>query len=139
MPRTKIAAEEREGGSHSIMFDEPATVDVANGDGEGATAAQDFDDEAQTLAASGFPQQQAMALSFNDLPSRAQHLVLNELMVRNSADAGVIFTTLPGPAEGTGKSDLDSVRYLSDLEVLCADLPPVLLVHSNAVTVTVSL
>jgi potassium/chloride transporter 9 len=138
MPRTKIAAEEREGGSHSIMFDEPGT-DAADDAVDGATATQQSDDEVQTLAASGFPQQQAMALSFNDLPARAQHLVLNELMVRNSADAGVVFTTLPGPAEGTGQSELDSVRYLSDLEVLCADLPPVLLVHSNAVTVTVSL
>jgi potassium/chloride transporter 9 len=134
MPRTKIAAEEREGGSNSIMFDEPATVDA----NEGASADSDSD-EAQTLAASGFPQQQSLALSFNDLPARAQHLVLNELMVASSADAGVVFTTLPGPAEGTGASEADSVRYLSDLEVLCAGLPPVLLVHSNAVTVTVSL
>ena len=139
MPRTKIAAEEREGGSNSIMFDEPGTIDDDANEGAAAAQDSDDDDEAQTLAASGFPRQQALALSFNNLPARAQHLVLNELMVASSADAGVVFTTLPGPAEGTGASEADSVRYLSDLEVLCADLPPVLLVHSNAVTVTVSL
>jgi potassium/chloride transporter 9 len=91
------------------------------------------------LAASGYPAQQAMPMSFNDLPSRAQHLILNELIARNSTNTSVVFTTLPVPSDGTGENEEDSVRYLSDLEVLCQGLPPVLLVHSNTVTVTVSL
>lgn len=82
---------------------------------------------------------QSMALSFNDLPSRAQHLILNELMRQNSADTAVILTTLPIPVEGTCMSEEASVRYLSDVEVLCNELPPVLLVLSNHMTVTVSL
>ena len=80
-----------------------------------------------------------MAVGENDLPCRAQHLILNELMKRESKDAAVVFTTLPCPMEGTARSEADSVRYLSDLETLCHDLPPTLLVHSNSMTVTMNL
>ncbi|OTB07755.1 hypothetical protein M426DRAFT_317648 [Hypoxylon sp. CI-4A] len=82
---------------------------------------------------------QSLSLSFNDLPSRAQHLILNELMRLNSGDAAVILTTLPIPEEGTCKSEDDSLEYLTDIEVLCHELPPVLLVLSNNMTVTVNL
>ncbi|KAI0840009.1 amino acid permease-domain-containing protein [Hypoxylon sp. FL0890] len=82
---------------------------------------------------------QSLPLSFNDLPSRAQHLILNELMRQHSSDAAVLMTTLPIPKEGTCKSEDASIRYLSDIEVLCHELPPVLLVLSNNMTVTVSL
>lgn len=78
-------------------------------------------------------------LSFNDLPCRAQHLMLNELMRNQSADAAVMLTTLPSPVEGTSKSEEACVAYLSDLEVLTKGLPPVMLVHSNSMTVTMSL
>ena len=89
--------------------------------------------------ATGFPFQRSVPLSFNDLPCRAQHLILNELIQQHSRDTAVIFTTLPSPIEGTCKSEEDSIGYLSDLEVLCQDLPPVLLVHSNSMTVTMNL
>jgi solute carrier family 12 (potassium/chloride transporters), member 9 len=89
--------------------------------------------------ASGYPLQQSIPLSFNDVPCRAQHLILNELMQSQSAETAVIFTTLPPPLEGTHRSQKDSVSYLSDLEVLCQSLPPVLLVHSNSMTVTMAL
>jgi potassium/chloride transporter 9 len=82
---------------------------------------------------------QAVPLSFNDLPCRAQHLILNELIRQNSAHTAVMFTTLPSPVAGTSKSDEASVAYLSDLEVLCKGCPPCLLVHSNSMTVTMSL
>lgn len=82
---------------------------------------------------------QGLALSFNDLPSRAQHLILNELLRENSRDTAVLFTTLPIPEEGTCQSEEASIQYLSDIEVLCNELPPVLLVLSNNMTVTVSL
>ncbi|KAI1375215.1 amino acid permease-domain-containing protein [Hypoxylon crocopeplum] len=82
---------------------------------------------------------QSLPLSFNDLPSRAQHLILNELMRQHSSDAAVLLTTLPIPEEGTCKSEEASLRYLTDIEVLCHELPPVLLVLSNNMTVTVSL
>ncbi|KAM0324082.1 hypothetical protein ACHAQA_008271 [Verticillium albo-atrum] len=82
---------------------------------------------------------QGVALSFNDLPSRAQHLILNELMRRHSGDTAVLFSTLPIPADGTCRDEAASVQYLSDVEVLCHELPPVLLVLSNNMTVTVGL
>ncbi|KAL2129795.1 hypothetical protein VTI74DRAFT_7286 [Chaetomium olivicolor] len=82
---------------------------------------------------------QALSLSFNDLPSRAQHLILNELMRQNSGDTAVMLTTLPIPEENTCQSEEASLAYLSDVEVLCNGLPPVLLVLSNHMTVTVSL
>lgn len=89
--------------------------------------------------ATGYPGVASVPLSFNDLPSRAQHLILNELMARQSGDTAVIFTTLPSPVEGTSLSAEDSASFLSDLEVLWQDLPPCLLVHSNSMTVTMNL
>lgn len=56
-------------------------------------------------------------LSFNDLPSRAQHLILNELIRKYSHDTAVVFTTLPSPQSNTSKSEKDSVEYLAGLEV----------------------
>lgn len=82
---------------------------------------------------------QGIPISFNDLPCRAQHLILNELMRKESDDTAVMFTTLPSPVEGTSKSQEASAAYLADLEVLCRGCPPVLLVHSNSMTVTMSL
>lgn len=82
---------------------------------------------------------QSFSLSFNDLPSRAQHLVLNELMRRNSTETAVTLTTLPVPAEDTSRDELDTISYLSDIELLCNELPPTLLVLSNSMTVTVGL
>lgn len=89
--------------------------------------------------ASGFPGPASVPLSFNDLPSRAQHLILNELMVQHSSETAVIFTTLPSPVLGTSHSEQDCASYLSDLEVLWQGLPPCLLVHSNSMTVTMNL
>ncbi|KAG5933224.1 hypothetical protein E4U53_001059 [Claviceps sorghi] len=79
------------------------------------------------------------SLSFNDLPSRAQHLILNELMRKHSRETAVILTTLPIPSEGTSLDEHSTIRYLSDVELLCSELPPTLMVLSNNMTVTVSL
>jgi solute carrier family 12 (potassium/chloride transporters), member 9 len=93
----------------------------------------------QHPAASGYPSHAAMPLSFNDLPCRAQHLILNELITRHSAETAVMFTTLPSPIEGTCLDSASSEAYVSDMEVLCCDVPPCLLVHSNSMTVTMNL
>lgn len=82
---------------------------------------------------------QNIALSFNELPSRAQHLILNELMRQNSKDTAVLLSTLPIPSEGTSLDEMATIQYLSDVEVLCSQLPPTMLVLSNNMTVTVSL
>jgi potassium/chloride transporter 9 len=82
---------------------------------------------------------QSVALSFNDLPSRAQHLILNELMKQHSSDTAVLLSTLPIPSEGTCADEPATVQYLSDVELLCSELPPMIMVLSNNMTVTVSL
>lgn len=90
---------------------------------------EDEDDSAASSSDGG-----GLPLSFNDLPSRAQYLILNELLRQHSSESAVLFTTLPIPAEGTCRNEEASVQYLSDIEVLCNDLPPVLLVLSNNMT-----
>ncbi|KAI6785072.1 Vacuolar cation-chloride cotransporter 1 [Emericellopsis cladophorae] len=80
-----------------------------------------------------------LSLSFNDLPSRAQHLILNELMRRHSAETALLMSTLPIPADGTALDEKSTISYLSDVELLCNELPPTLMVLSNNMTVTVSL
>ena len=144
-PGTKVTAEENN--ERSIMFStdpesspeqiKPKLATLEHPD----TYRQPSHNEGQSASsqATGFPFPQSLPLSFNDLPCRAQHLILNELISRESMETAVVFTTLPSPTEGTSKSVEDSVRYLSDLEVLCLGLPPVLLVHSNSMTVTMSL
>lgn len=135
VPRTTVATED--GPGPSIMFTD------ASSPSRGSPARHHQSIYAHGTpsgpAASGFPFPQSMPLSFNDLPCRAQHLILNELMRQNSHDTAVLFTTLPSPVEGTCASEEDCVSYLSDLEVLCQDLPPVLLIHSNSMTVTMNL
>lgn len=141
VPRTTVATED--GPGPSIMFTDAASPS------KGSPSQQHHHhpsiyapggDPAAATSASGFPFPQSMPLSFNDLPCRAQHLILNELMRRHCRrHTAVLFTTLPSPVEGTCASEDDCVNYLSDLEVLCHDLPPVLLVHSNSMTVTMNL
>ena len=97
------------------------------------------DSESLSTTANGFPAAAALPLSFNDLPSRAQHLIINDLITQNGEDTAVVFTTLRAPVEGTYKSETDSLAYVSDIEVLCGGLPPTLLVHSNSMTVTMNL
>ena len=109
-------------------------VDIPESASTYSLGPEDEDDD----AGSGY-NTQGMPLSFNDLPSRAQHLILNEVMRQSSKDTAVLFTTLPIPEENTCKSEEASLAYLSSIEVLCNELPPVLLVLSNNMTVTVSL
>ncbi|KIW17878.1 hypothetical protein PV08_05073 [Exophiala spinifera] len=142
LPETRLAGEE--GVGPSIMFaDEPhprrQTVDEVD-PGTGRSIYQrTTEDGTRSRTPAGFPSAASIPLSFNDLPSRAQHLILNELISQNSEDTAVIFTTLPAPVDGTYKSEADSLGYISNLEVLVGGLPPTLLVHSNSMTVTTSL
>ena len=144
VPRTAVATDD--GPGPSIMFAEPAEARAARPrhsiyDRNGGGAANGSSATSLPALASGFPADGGVPLSFNDLPCRAQHLILNELMrsYSGTGDTAVVFTTLPGPMAGTGASEEDSVAYLGDLEVLCDGLPPVLLVHSNSMTVTTNL
>ncbi|KAF2474876.1 solute carrier family 12 protein [Lindgomyces ingoldianus] len=145
VPRSSIAAEETPG--PSIMFaDMPSPSTTRTKDPVSSCVypsphipADPTSSEDQASQATGYPIQQAIPLSFNDLPCRAQHLILNELIRQHSSETAVVFTTLPSPMEGTCETEIESVKYISDLEVLCQGLPPVLLVHSNSMTVTMNL
>lgn len=138
IPETKVAAEE--GTGPSIMFapsettrpgTKPSIYKRSASPGPAAPA--------QGERASGYPSHASIPMSFNDLPVRAQHLIVNELMRAQSNKTAVILTTLPSPVEGTCRDPAASELYLSDLEVLYGDLPPCLLVHSNSMTVTMNL
>lgn len=147
VPITRVATED--GPGPSIMFaDTPSPPTrrhprLPSAYQNKASLASDINEEAEENDSSSHRgssySTQALPLSFNDLPCRAQHLILNELMQRESADTAVLFTTLPSPTQGTCESAEASMNYLSDLEVLCKDCPPMLMVHSNSMTVTISL
>jgi potassium/chloride transporter 9 len=141
IPEAKVNTEAEEGNGPSIMFaahNSPPRFNKLDSIYARRPSATPPTIRSHTNA-SGYPSIASVPLSFNDLPSRAQHLILNELMVQHSGDTAVIFTTLPSPVEGTSLSEEDSASYLSDLEVLWQDLPPCLLVHSNSMTVTMNL
>ncbi|GES62518.1 putative cation chloride cotransporter [Aspergillus terreus] len=138
IPETQVNTEE--GAGPSIMF--AASSSPARGSSnkrESIYTRRSSSGTSRTGAASGYPRRASIPLSFNDLPSRAQHLILNELMANHSSETAVLFTTLPSPFEGTALSETASESYLSDLEVLWQGLPPCLLVHSNSMTVTMNL
>ena len=143
IPEPRVATEE--GAGPSIMFAEspPRAGLGARESIYRRAAAPSLDSPAETPSggnpASGFPGQASVPLSFNDLPCRAQHLILNELIQKNSEKTAVVFTTLPSPVEGTWRDKEASESFVSDLEVLCGGLPPCLLVHSNSMTVTMNL
>ncbi|EXJ78955.1 hypothetical protein A1O3_08455 [Capronia epimyces CBS 606.96] len=142
VPATQMASEE--GAGPSIMFAEDPhprrqKADEPEESGGVSIYQRAKDNGSPPKPASGYPTAAAAPLSFNDLPSRAQHLILNDLISQNSDDTAVIFTTLPAPVEGTYRSETDSLRYISDLEVLVGGLPSTLLVQSNSMTVTTNL
>lgn len=143
VPLTKVVSEE--GAGPSIMFaDEPHPRRQKTDEETSAAAARSIyqrpkEENSATRPSSGYPTAASIPLSFNALPSRAQHLILNDLMAQHSDDTAVIFTTLPAPVDGTYRSETESLGYISDLEVLVGGLPPTLLIHSNSMTVTTNL
>lgn len=109
-----------------------------------AHASLDVDDEDKphvSFKATPHPyhEQQDLELDFNILPAKAQYLILNDLIRSHSEDTAVVFTTLPAPPPGTYQDEDKSVEYVSGLELMCEDIPPVLLIHSNSLVVTLAL
>ena len=78
-------------------------------------------------------------IKFDDLPSRAQYLILNDMMVQLSRNSALIFSTLPIPPLGTYKSEEDSLEYVRDIDVWLERLPPTMLINSQTMTVTTAL
>lgn len=142
IPETRVASEE--GTGPSIMFADTSSSPTPSGSSGPRESiyrrtAPSSAAAAHSAPASGFPSQASVPLSFNDLPCRAQHLILNELIKKHSEKTAVVFTTLPSPIEGTWRDKDASESFVSDLELLCDGLPPCLLVHSNSMTVTMNL
>jgi solute carrier family 12 (potassium/chloride transporters), member 9 len=111
-----------------------------------AHASLDVDDEdkphvsfKRTPQPQHYDQRPDLEIDFNILPAKAQYLILNDLIRSHSDDTAVVFTTLPAPAAGTYEDEDKSVEYVSGLELLCEDIPPVLLIHSNSLVVTLAL
>lgn len=78
-------------------------------------------------------------LVFNDLPSKAQHLILNDVMTQLSNHSDLIFSTLPIPALGTHDDPDSSLLYVEDLHIWLKGLPPTMLINSQTMTVTTAL
>jgi len=108
-----------------------------------AHASLDVDDEDKPhvsfKAPHPFDHHPELELDFNNLPAKAQYLILNDLIRSHSEDTAVVFTTLPAPPPGTHQDEEKSVEYVSGLELMCEDIPPVLLIHSNSLVVTLAL
>ncbi|TLS30877.1 hypothetical protein PpBr36_03184 [Pyricularia pennisetigena] len=109
---------------YDVKIDIPELVAAQQkGQGGRSRSSSHHNDDAGGESESQQGSQDAVKLSFNDLPSRAQHLIINELMRQHSGDTAVLFTTLPIPEEGISESEEASVQYLSDVERGCARLP----------------
>ena len=86
-------------------------------------------------------QEELKNISFNDLPAKGQHLVLNEIMRRNSPkdSTDIIFSTLPAPTLGAHLDEEDAFEYTNNLAVWLDGLSPIFLLNSQSVTVTTAL
>lgn len=78
---------------------------------------------------------------FNKLPPNGQHIILNDLMRTHLGigETAVIFSTLPAPELGCHRDPDESFEYANSLSIWLEDLPPVVLLNSQTVTVTTSL
>lgn len=81
-------------------------------------------------------------VSFNELPNRAQYLILNELIRSNSSEndhTSVVLTALPAPEAGTSEDETKCLKYLAQLESLFDGGVPVLGVHAKTLTVSMTM
>ena len=78
-------------------------------------------------------------LAFNDVPSRAQYLILNDLMTQLSKNSDLIFSTLPLPPLGTHDDYEASIQYIQEIDIWLEGLPPTMLINSQTMTVTTAL
>lgn len=138
---TRLRQELRPSRPTTPSFSSKAIPDtqIAADDGPGPSIRFIDSDPTPPIDESPTPNGSLPILSFNDVPSRGQHVILNELMRRYSQDTAVLFTTLPSPPPNSCHSEHDSLSYLEGLELLSDGLPPTLLVHSNSLCVTTSL
>lgn len=86
-------------------------------------------------------QEELKNLNFNDIPAKGQHLILNELMKKHSDKdkTSVVLSTLPAPTIGTHLDENEAFDYTNNLAVWLDELPPVILLNSQTITVTTAL
>lgn len=105
------------------------------------SSAQSIDEQQQPVITQKQLQQELKDLSFDDIPAKGQHIILNELMRLHSpkSQTDVIFSTLPAPSLNTHLDDDESFDYVNNLSIWLGDLQPVILFNSQTVTVTTAL
>lgn len=134
LPNTKVL-EDQSGDKPTIV---PVIESASSGNQTGASGEQGLSDISRSY--SGDSLIAAMQnLVFNDLPSRAQHLILNDMMSQISGNSDLIFSTLPIPPLGTHKDEEASLHYVEDLHAWLRGLPAVMLINSQTMTVTTAL
>lgn len=125
LPNSALSGFEEGSGVHSTSESGPQSAESHEGKGLTQKQLQDA----------------LKSLSFNDLPAKGQHLILNELMRINSPldQTDVIFSTLPAPLIGTHLDEEESFIYTHNVAIWADGLPPLLLINSQTVTVTTAL
>ncbi|KAI9292013.1 hypothetical protein K502DRAFT_326021 [Neoconidiobolus thromboides FSU 785] len=79
------------------------------------------------------------AKEFNELPVHLQYSILNQLILLNSNQTAIVFSTLPAPDLNCSKKENHCLNYCQSLEQFTKNLPPTILVHAKSLTVTTSL
>ncbi|ODV88236.1 hypothetical protein CANARDRAFT_228981 [[Candida] arabinofermentans NRRL YB-2248] len=77
--------------------------------------------------------------SFNELTAKSQFLILNDLMLKTSKDSALLFSTLPIPEIGLHNDEGDCLDYVTNLDIWCDGLPPIMLINARTMTVTTNL
>lgn len=123
-------------GSRIFLSQDASEIDKARPRNYGEPGS--YDDECKDLEDI---KKELAELTFNDIPAKGQHIILNELMRQHSKVdvTDVIFSTLPVPSLGTHLNEAESMEYASSLALMFSDLPPTVLLNSQTVTVTTAL
>ncbi|AGO13131.1 AaceriAFL025Cp [[Ashbya] aceris (nom. inval.)] len=130
LPKTKIIEDS--------TGEQPSLVPVIDKPADCATRRREWPCLSSSHTNESSPED-AVELTFNSIPSRAQHLVLNDIMTQVSSSSHLIFSTLPIPPLGTHNDKSASVQYVEDLDLWLDGLPPTMLVNSQTMTVTTAL
>jgi len=90
-----------------------------------------FDVNAKHDLESGMSREHFLADLYHKLSARDQKILINNIIKQHSDRTSVIFMTLPKPPlENT--MDTSYTKYLEDLDLLSAELPPTMMVHSTS-------
>ncbi|EPY52927.1 arginine transporter Can1 [Schizosaccharomyces cryophilus OY26] len=98
---------------------------------------EDYDD--QSIESKEENSDKDAELTFNNLSSRAQYIVMNEMIREHTENTAVLFTVLPAPHAKTHENFTKSEQYVDDLLIFMKGLPPCGLIHSKSLTITTAL